>query len=293
MVRNDRSVHREEKQAFDQLLKSCLFIDSHQNGKKLSILRENFANLSQDFHSQVAAFQDKISKAPLSALILLWGELMCNDKMFGQRYLRMMCDLVETGLLPLVSSKKKTETLQDLSSQDPSLIIERIRCYQDWSIRKREDYVLLYKAFSEWLSKESFGYVLEAKDLDRIATQKRLIPFDAYIEILNQMDLREQILAKIFYLGGHKTLEEVLSLKIEDIDFNRFSIHFSEDVSYPCHLFEDIKNYIEGRKKGFIFIGRDGGERISHTTPFRALKNVASELDLDSGFTFKDLTRNV
>ena len=60
----------------------------------------------------------------------------------------------------------------------------------------------------------------------------------------------------------------------------------------PDHLLEDIKRYIEGRKKGFVFMGRDG-ERISHTTPFRALKTVAAELKLDTEFTFRELTKNV
>jgi hypothetical protein len=45
-------------------------------------------------------------------------------------------------------------------------------------------------------------------------------------------------------------------------------------------------------KKGFIFIGRDG-EGLFHITPFRDLKTVASDLKLDPGFTFKDLTRDV
>lgn len=291
MAREDTLVHRGEKQAYDQLVKSCFSIDSDQDEKKLFSLKTTFLRASQSLHNQVSAFKDSITKVPFSFMVLLWGELISNDKMFGKRYLRMMRDLVDTELLFLVD-KKKTITLQDLSLQDPSLAIGKIRCHKDWTIQKREDHVLLYKIFSEWLSKESFGYVPEAKDLDRLATQKRLISFETYIEILSHMDLREQILAKIFYLGGHRTLEEVLSLKIEDIDFSHCSVHFSEDVSYPGHLFEDIKSYIDGRKKGVVFIGRDG-ERISHTTPFRALKTVASDLKLGSGFTFKDLTRDV
>ncbi len=204
----------------------------------------------------------------------------------------MMCDLIETGLLPLISKTNKTETLQDLSMQDPTFIIDRIRCHKDWSLHKREDHVILYKAFSEWLSKESFGYVPEAKDLDRIAAQKRQIPYETYIEMISRMDLRERILAKLFYLGGPRALEEVISLKVEDIDFARSLVHFPEAVSYSRHLLEDIKIYIEGRKTGFVFMGRDG-ERISHTTPFRALKTVVTKLKLDPEFTFKDLTRNI
>jgi integrase len=203
-----------------------------------------------------------------------------------------MRELIETGLSPLISDKKKTVTLKDLSLQDPTLVIENIRCYGDWTVNKREDHVLLYKTFSEWLSKETFGYVLEACDLDRHLVQKRQIPFETYIEILSHMDLREQILAKMFYLGGNRALEEVLSVKIEDIDFPRSLIHFSDDVSYPWYLFEDIKKYIQSRKKGYVFAGREQ-ERVSTSTPFRSLKKIASELHLDPEFTFKDFTKNV
>lgn len=292
MAHKDTPALKEERQAYDQLLKSCLSIDPHQDGKNLSVLRTDFTKFSQDLHRQVVLFQKNIAKSPISALILLWGELMRGDKMFGKRYLGMMRDLVATGLLPLVSKTKKTETLQDLSLQDPTFIIDRIRCYKDWSLHKREDHAILYKAFSEWLSKESFGYVPEARDLDRIATQRRQIPYETYIEMISRMDLRERILAKLFYLGGPRALEEVISLKIEDIDFIRHLIHFPEAVSFSRHLLEDITDYIEGRKKGFVFMGRDG-ERISHTTPFRALKTVVTELKLDPEFTFKDLTRNI
>ncbi len=291
MVRKDAHENLNERQAYEQLLQACLSIDSKQDEKQLHSLKATFLKSSQSLHSQVSAFKDSIAKMPLSFMVLLWGELICNDKMFGKRYLAMMRDLVNTKLLPL-AHKKKPVTLQEFSLEDPSLVIDRIRCHKDWSLSKREDYILLYKAFSDWLSKESFGYIPEAKDLDRIATQKRLIAFETYIEILMQLDLREQILAKMFYLSGHRALEEVLSLKIEDIDFDRTLIHFPEDVSYPRHLFEDIKHYIEGRKKGFVFMGRDA-ERMSHTTPFRALKAAASELKLDPEFTFKDFTRNV
>jgi|SRR5579862_1243658 len=291
MVRNDAHVHLEERQAYAQLLQACLSIDPKQDEKQLLSLKTTFLKSSQSLHAQVFVFKESIANLPLSFMVLLWGELICSDKMFGKRYLAMMRDLINTELLPL-THKKKPISLQEFSFQDPSLVIDGIRCHKDWSISKREDYVLLYTSFSDWLSKESFGYIPEAKDFDRISTQKRLIPFEKYTEILMQLDLREQILAKIFYLGGPRALEEVLSLKIEDVDFDRFLIRSPEAVSYPRHLFEDIRQHLDGRQKGFVFMGRDGN-RISHTTPFRALKTVASELKLDSEFTFKDLTRNI
>jgi integrase len=291
MLRKETSIQTQEKQAFDQLVKVCFSIDSHQNEKKFSVLKADFSKVSKAFQAQFLTFKDGIAKMPLSFMILSWGEIVCRDKMFGKRYLGMMCDLLVAGLITL-ENKKKPVTLQDLSSQDSSLFVEKIRCYKEWTIHRREDYLCLYKAFSEWLAQETFGYIPAAKDLDRIITQKRQIPFETYLDLLSRLGLREQILAKMFYLGGPRALEEVLSLKIEDVDFSQFVIHFSADVSYPPHLFGDIQQYIENRKKGYVFVGRDE-EKISHTTPFRALKLAVAELKLNPDLTFKDLTKNI
>ena len=292
MIHNGRQERSEERVAYEQLLRSCLSIDLQQDEKKLSSLASDFAKSSHDLQSQVTAFKERIAGSPLSAMVLLWGERVSNDKIFGKSYLKIMRDLVETGLLPLTVKKKKTGTLQDLLSQDSSGIVDAIRCHQDWSINRREDAVLVYIAFSKWLSKETFGYVPEANDLDRISTQKRAILFETYLKIVSHLDLREQILAKMFYLGGQRALEEVLSVKIEDVNFSRFLIHFSEDVSYPGHLFEDIKRFIQGRKNGYVFAGKEE-ERVSTTTPFRALKRVVAKLGLDPEFTFKEFTKNI
>src|SRR5690348_1297316 len=160
MIRKDTP---EEKQAYDQLVKACLSSDYAQDEKQLSSFKANFLKSSQNLHKQVVIFRDNIANVPLSALVLLWGELMRNDKMFGKRYLGMMRDLIESGLLPLVSKMEKVESLRDFSLQDPTFVIDRIRCHKDWSLHKREDYVILYRAFSEWMSKETFGYIPEAK----------------------------------------------------------------------------------------------------------------------------------
>lgn len=285
MVR--KSYEIDERQAYKQLLKACLSLGSKHDLTHLNTLKKDLAQLSKNLHKQVESFKQKISKMPLSAFILLWAEQIGYDKIYESRHLAMMNDLMGASLFPIGAS------LQDLSEQDPSLIIDKIRCHQEWPIIKREDYVRLYRDFSEWLSKETFAYTSQAQDLDRIASQKRLIFFDTYIKILSHLDLREQILAKIFYLGGQRGLEEVLNIKITDIDFSKACILLSEEeVQYPRHLFDDIKAYIKERKKGFLFLGKDG-ERISHTTPFRALKKVVSDLTLDPEFTFREFTKNI
>jgi integrase len=147
--------------------------------------------------------------------------------------------------------------------------------------------------FALWLSTTSFGYLPAAYDHDRIVTSRRKLEFDQYIRIIQELSDRERILSKLFYLGGSRTLEEVLSLKIEDINFKECTLRLSEEiVSYPKHVFNDLKTYIGSRKKGPVFIGRNG-EKVDHTVPYRALKTVAANLNLDSAFSFKDFVSNV
>src|SRR5271155_328689 len=117
----------EERQPYHQLVKAFLSLDSTQHEKKLFSLKFLFLKSSQKLPKQVEAFKGSLAKAPVCFLVLLWGELLSNEKMFGKKYLGMLSDLVDAELLTLVTNKKKTETLQDLSLQDPSLVIDRIR----------------------------------------------------------------------------------------------------------------------------------------------------------------------
>jgi hypothetical protein len=276
-----------------KLLEICLTESLRQSEKELNMLKTDFSEFSKDIHKRMEEFKKKVGKVPLIVVILSWADLMHHDKVFGMRYLKMMREIIEKDLLCITSSKNTPILLQDFATSSPSEVIDYIRCSQDWTISKREDYVLFYRSFSSWLSKETFGFVPAALDIDRSTTQKRQVPFDLYIDILDHLDLREQILAKIFYLRGRRNLEEVLSLKIEDVDFHHNHIKFAQgNVSYPKHLTHDIKRYVKDRKKGLIFIGRDG-ERIAHTTPFRALKTVISELKQDPEFTFKNFSIDV
>ncbi|MCX6989769.1 MAG: hypothetical protein NTX49_01695 [Chlamydiae bacterium] len=284
MARKVTNSGSKERQAYEQLLEACLSLGPEQNLSKFDLLKSDVSHLSKSLHEQVDSFKQKISKIPLSTFVILWADSFIEHQSSEVQYLKKMYELIDAKLLPL-------GPLAAFARLDPSSIIEKIRCFSDWAIGKREEFVPVYTSFALWLSKETFGFIPEAVDPDRLASLKRQVPFETYIKIVSSLDLREQILAKMFYLGGSRGLEEVLSVKIEDIDFKKACIHLSEDIPYPRHLFLDIESYIQGRKKGLVFLGKEG-ERIAHTTPFRALKKVVSDLKLDPEFTFRELTKN-
>jgi len=283
MVRREGSKKSEEGQVWDQM-ETCLSSISEVEISKLGVLQLELSYMFKDLHKQVDIFKQKIVKLPLPVFILTWADLVIKDKTVGEHHVKMMLDIIESEFFHLGS-------LESFATSGSPLVLDNIRCFSNWTLREREDRVVSYKLFVSWLSKETFGCVSEAVDLDQIASQKRQVSFETYIKILSHLDLRERILAKMFYLGGSRGLEEVLSVKIEDVDFKKGVVHLEESVSYPRHLFQDIKEHIQDRKKGYVFMGKEG-ERISHTTSFRALKKVIIDLKLDPEFTFRELTKN-
>lgn len=284
MVRKEtESQDRKAKwEAYDKFLATCAGSSSESEIAIFGNEKLELSYVFKDFGKEINRFHKEIAKVSLSLFLVTWVD---EERQGSALEISLVSDFLESKLLQLKS-------LQDFASADRVSILEEIRCFQEWSIPKREEIALLYVVFTSWLSKKTFGYVLSVQDQDRSVSQNRQVPFAQYIRIINHLDLRERILAKMFYLGGSRGLEEVLSVKIEDIDFKKKCIHLEETVAYPKHLFEDIKEHIQDRKKGFLFAGKDG-ERISHTTSFRALKKVVEDLKLDPEFTFRELTKNI
>ena len=96
---------------------------------------------------------------------------------------------------------------------------------------------------------------------------------------------------KLFYFGESPARDEVFSLKIEDIDFqNKVIAYQSHKSIYPLHVFHDLRELIGERTSGFVFKNRRG-DRIDHTGPYRNLKRVISELNLDPKLSFRDLSQ--
>lgn len=287
-----------EKKAYASLLQTCLIIDPKYNEIMYSNFGENFANLSQEVRDKIEEFKVQVSKVPLLALILHWASHLKQARNFDSRHIAMMNDLIDKELIVCRHPKTgKLLTLCDLVDWNVSAIghfssIEAIRSCKEWTFEKCEDYVSFYVNFTEWLSEATFGYVPKGCDMDRDLAHGRLLKFETYIKIVNSLSLRDRILAKICYLGGSRPLEEVLSLKIEDINFTNCSLNLSEKpTSYPEHVFEDLKEYVDSRKRGYVFINREG-KQIDPTVPYRALKTVATKLGLDKSFTFKDFMKS-
>lgn len=249
-----------------------------------------------EFHrinAEKQAFIKKILSYPFKMLTYLWTEKTIKDTIFGEKYVDMLNQLIKNGffLHNHVAFRDLME-ISEFACIPPNVVIDNIRCNQEWSIDKREDYVKFYTEFTGWLSRQTFDIIRKAKDYDRIVTQQRFLPFDTYIEILKNLAINERVMAKLFYLGGSIRLEDILSLQIDHVNFREKSIYFSDSyIFFPPHVFKDIEYIIGDRKIGYVFSGKKG-KPINHTIHYRNLKKVLERLCLPKHYTFRTFTRN-
>ena len=252
-----------------------------------------FESASSRFQTAFDGFHVELAQIPLLSAILIWAKNIAEDKVFGKRYLDIMKELVSSKLLSVIANRSFI-ALEAYSTASHETVISGVKNYSPWYLQKREDSVSLYITFTHWLSEATVGYIKPAQDADRIITSKRKLPFEKYIELLSRLPERERIIAKLFYLGGARSLNDILALKISEVDFGQYAIRVSNgSIKYPSHVIEDIKSHLGERRKGFVFSNTLSTDRIHHTVPYRALKKAAQEIGLSENFSYKNLVEDV
>jgi len=272
----------------------CLELFLEKEKKALTSGMNEFSSATDTAAKHLEKLVETISSLPLLSTILFWIEKETKDTFTASRHAQMMKELISEGFIGIKDNKGNLWTLKHMVSIGHDSIIEAIRCNDVWPIEKTESYVKFYIDFVNWLSEKSLGYVPKASDpiMERIRWRK--LPYNYFIAITQKLSSREQVISQLLYFGGTRTLEEILTLKIEDISLSSGHIILSKTpIPFPKHVLKNLKAYTDGRKKGLVFIGKRQGEKLDPTLPYRALKTVVSKLDLDPSFTFKDFVRDV
>lgn len=190
--------------AYFSFLKKCIEEDPLYDEGELKQAGATFSKHSRAIQNEILNFKIQASQYPLMMAIFLWAQWISDDRVFGEKYLSMMQELVETNILIHKGLRDGNPvSLSEFALWDAETIVEYIRCVEKWPIEKREDYVKFYCEFSHWLSKHTFGFIPIAVDQNREVTQQRKLPFELYIKFLMNLEQREQIMVKLFYLGGH------------------------------------------------------------------------------------------
>lgn len=257
-------------------------------------LTKSFQLFSQEknrLHEESIRAIGILSQEPFLIAFLVWikeSELSAPDRLNAKA-------LLENGFIGITDNNGQIWTIAKAKNFDHRNVIDAIRCRRDWTFLLRENLVRTYLNFIQWLSAVTYGYLnlLEDPDLERC--QNRSVAYMNFIHFLSKLKDEDQLVAKLLYFGGSRTLEEILNLTIEKVDFLQRRIHFGlQPVPYPLHVFADIQEIIQGRKKGKIFTGRRGeGTFLNPATIFRNFKEAAIAIGFEKNFTPKMLTQNI
>lgn len=242
----------------------------------------------------IASFEDasnniwKIARdMPLLAAFLEWiKENPSNHLVY--KYAKI---LMQNGLIKFTGAKNKPVKLRDLELSDIIQQIEEIRCQRKYSIADREQLVETFLGFLRWLKINTNNFIPEIEDPDRQKTEDRMLDHAIFASLLDLLDDRCCIIAKLLYFGGRRTLDEVVRLNVEDIDFLNHQIKMqSELIQYPRHVLEDLKFLIENRSVGPVFLGRNNTS-INPSTMFRKFQEISPILGIHE-LSPKSLTSN-
>lgn len=187
-------------------------------------------------------------------------------------------------------------SLQQFSLLSPDQIIDTIKTIpiyikdlngketsRQWSMRTRETRIACFLSFTRYLSRKSEGMIrrgVPSKDgIEKTFSEKpRKVKTEAmtrsqvarFFEELDQLNSRDAMIGRLC-LHGAKRINEVLALKVEQIDFGKKQIlfhqsksKFSDDFTVinfekPAAevLLRDLKRYI-GERKGLVFVTANG-----------------------------------
>lgn len=254
-------------------------------GDALDVSLTRFQKELDDYHKAIHRFLKIIKETPLLAAFLDWiqSKEPCDIDVENAR------TLMERKLISFVDDQGKAITISDLRKANFDHQVSGIRCHKKYSYQVREQLVRTFISFFKWLSTQSGSFIRQFEDPDAEFIRSRRLGYDDFLRLLELLDERCRVIAKLLYFGGRRTLEEVITLQISDIDFENSEIDFDgERISYPLHVFEDIRALVGQRPSGAVFEGRNNTS-INPSTIFRSFKVISSSLGFQD-FSPKTLT---
>lgn len=260
----------------------------------IAVLVSDYNNAKKKLDNEMHDTILKFLKTPLLAAISTWGQSMMSidfkipsalSKLISENFMLVYDNASNTLCRPYLPIAK-------LSAVDHIKIINEIRSRRDLSHQSKEHLVGTYVSFINWLSEQTYHHIKSIADPDLMKRQSRAIDFSLFIKLMDHLDEKAQLVAKLLYYGGSRILEDVLDLQIEDINFRELKVRFgSQIIMYPAHIFADIKAIAQDRKSGQLFLGRQEAP-LNPATIYRKFKEAGSQIGLGDTFSPKSLTTN-
>jgi len=239
--------------------------------------QKEYERLERAIFESTASFK----KVPLIAAFLEWMlVLFTANPPATKEDIEDAKFLLKHGFIRIKDPKGGTWTIYHASQQDPNDIYEAIRCRKELPLSQRERLVNSYNSFMVYLEFRTHNYVIAKFDRDRQFVKNRNVKIEEFALFADQLKEPLQLVAKLLYYGGDRTLDEVLKLTIPQIDFEENLIQFgTQNVPYPAHIFADIQAIIGRRSTGKVFLGRQKSP-LNPATVFRNFKEASSKSGL-------------
>lgn len=216
--------------------------------------------------SQQQLIGQQLETISVNEAVELWlSTLSAKTRINYQSGLRK---LAEFGLL------FPSMTLQDFALINHETIMDQIKLFPAWKECTRQSRAACYISFTKFLYRHSQGMINKAianreghaktffKVYDKVKTcAMTQAQWLLFLEALERISPRECLIAKLILQGGKRT-NEVLSLKTQDIDWERRKIVFEQSktkgmrkstvITYPQSVLEKLRAYI-GDRAGVVF----------------------------------------
>lgn len=214
---------------------------------------------------------EKMSKLSLEEALIAW--LSSLGELTRKNYLSAFSRLAEEELIdPCIN-------LQQFSMINHEQIIDNIKLVPFWTEATRQARAAAYVSFTGFLQRRTQGMINKAipnkegtnktffKIRDKVKTKAlSREQTKIFLTAIQNINSRDALIAKLLIQGG-KRKEEVLSLQVENIDFEESRINFKQTktrgmekitvINFPDYIMTELREYI-GDRSGFVFITRNG-----------------------------------
>lgn len=233
----------------------------------------------KQFEEAIEAFRFKLSEIPLGAEIANWLERLDLPKEYISKYTESTLNLIDLKLLSLTNRQGQLRTLNDVSPNDHRDTIEEIRCSSKLSTPEKEKAVEAYILFSQHLSRATCGLIMQGEDPDFQRTIKKVVWYKDFIKFVQLLPERDALIAKLLYFGA-PTMDEVLSLRLDQIDSRKGLVKFKKfSVKYPKHVMLELKNSLGQKKKEDLIFTNLHGQQVERTHLNNCFNRAARKLD--------------
>jgi integrase len=214
---------------------------------------------------------EELDKTTVEEAVILWLATLSHKTRVN--YQSRMRKLATFGFID------PSITLQAFALVNHNNILDGIKLVHEWAECSRQARAVCYISFTRFLSRRTHGIIPRAipnresgsktffKVYEKVKTEAMTqAQWIRFLEELEKIAPRECLIAKVILQGG-KRVSEVLTLKVDQVDFERRKIFFRQSktkglkketvITYPESIMEKLRTYI-GDRKGYVFVSRFG-----------------------------------